>query len=211
MILGIDEAGKGPVIGPLIVCGVCCDEDVSKRLEEIGVKDSKKLNHEKREELAEIIRQLCDVKIVKIDVDDLNNLMDKMTINEILRKAYVDIIRHFKPRIVYIDCPEPDVERFADKLSEMTGVEVVASHKADELYPVVSSASIVAKVERDREIDKLKEIYGDFGSGYPADRKTIEFLRRYLKENGRFPPIVRKKWKTLIRVSNQKLSDFFEL
>jgi ribonuclease HII len=209
MILGIDEAGKGPVIGPLVICGVCCDDYALNRLVELGVKDSKKLTRKKRIELAEIIRSLCGVKVIKIGVQELNDLMEKLSLNEILKKGYIEIIRSFKPKTVYIDCPEIDTVRFANKISEMTGVEVVASHRADEIYPIVSCASIVAKVERDLEIEKLKDVYGDFGSGYPADKKTAKFLKDYLKKNGTFPPIVRRKWKTLRRLSNYDLSDFF--
>jgi ribonuclease HII len=211
MIAGIDEAGKGPVIGPLVVCGVMCDEETAELLKDMGVKDSKKLDRERREELYDTIKSLCKVKVLKISVEDLNRLMENMSINEVLKKAYVEIIRSLKPKVVYIDCPDVNVERFKHEMEERTGVEVFASHKADEIYPIVSMASIVAKVERDFEIDRLKEIYGDFGSGYPSDPRTIEFLRSYLRENKSFPPIVRKRWKTLKRLTTHTLSDFFEV
>jgi len=211
MIAGIDEAGKGPVIGPLVVCGVMCDEETAELLKDMGVKDSKKLDRERREELYDTIKSLCKVKVLKISVEDLNRLMENMSINEVLKKAYVEIIRSLKPKVVYIDCPDVNVERFKHEMEERTGVEVFASHKADEIYPIVSMASIVAKVERDFEIDRMKEIYGDFGSGYPSDPRTIEFLRSYLRENKSFPPIVRKRWKTLKRLTTHTLSDFFEV
>jgi ribonuclease HII len=210
MILGIDEAGKGPVIGPLVVCGVLCDEETVEYLKSLGVKDSKKLDKEEREELYSLITPVCKFKVLKISAEELNELMDRFTINEILKRAYVEIIRHFKPKIAYIDCPDINVEKFKHEIEERTGIEIVASHKADEIYPIVSIASIVAKVERDREIDRLKEVYGDFGSGYASDPKTINFLRKYLRENGKFPPIVRKKWKTLRKITTHTLSDFFE-
>ncbi|ADB57095.1 ribonuclease HII [Archaeoglobus profundus DSM 5631] len=211
MIAGIDEAGKGPVIGPLVICGVLCDEETVEYLKSVGVKDSKKLDRRKREELYNIIKSLCKVKVLKISVEDLNRLMEYMSINEILKRAYVEIIRSLMPKVVYIDCPDINVERFKHEIEERTGVEVFASHKADEIYPIVSIASIVAKVERDFEIDKLKKIYGDFGSGYPSDLRTIEFLRSYLREHKSFPPIVRKRWKTLKRLTTHTLSDFFEV
>ena len=211
MIAGIDEAGKGPVIGPLVVCGVMCDEETVEFLKDMGVKDSKKLDRKRREELYDTIKSLCKVKILKISVEDLNRLMENMSINEVLKKAYVEIIRSLKPKVVYIDCPDVNVERFKHEMEERTGVEVFASHKADEIYPIVSMASIVAKVERDFEIDRMKEIYGDFGSWYPSDPRTIEFLRSYLREHKSFPPIVRKRWKTLKRLTTHTLSDFFEV
>lgn len=211
MIAGVDEAGKGPVIGPLVVCGVMCDEYGLRLLEESGVKDSKKLSRESRERFYDIIKDVCEVRVVKISVEDLNRLMETYTINEILKRAYAEIINSLKPKIVYIDCPDVNVEHFKHEIEERTGVEVIASHKADELYPIVSAASIVAKVERDREIERLRKIYGDFGSGYPSDPKTVKFLRDYLKNHRKFPPIVRKKWKTLKRITAHTLSDFFEL
>ncbi len=211
MIAGVDEAGKGPVIGPLVVCGVLCEEETVDLLRNIGVKDSKRLDRSKREELYHTIKSLCSVKVLKISVEDLNHLMERMSINQILKKAYVEVIKALKPKVVYIDCPDVNVERFKHEIEERTGVEVLASHKADEIYPIVSAASIVAKVERDYEIERLKKVYGDFGSGYPSDRKTIEFLRNYLKEHGSLPPIVRKKWKTLRKLTTHTLNEFFEV
>jgi len=211
MMLGIDEAGKGPVIGPLVVCGVLCDRDTVDYLVSLGVRDSKKMSKEERKRLYNVITSVCKFKVLKISAEELNELMERFTINEILKRCYVELISHFKPKVVYIDCPDVNVERFKNEIEEKTGVEVVASHKADEIYPIVSIASIVAKIERDGEIEKLKVVYGDFGSGYASDQKTIDFLRSYLRERGGFPPIVRRKWKTLRRVTTHTLKDFFEL
>ncbi len=211
MMLGIDEAGKGSVIGPLVVCGVLCDEKTINHLLSLGVRDSKKIKREKREELYDVITSVCRFKVLKIHAEELNELMERFTMNEILKRMYVELIRHFKPKVAYIDCPDLNVERFKCEIEERTGVEVIASHKADEIYPIVSIASIVAKVERDREIERLKIVYGDFGSGYASDPRTVEFLRACLRERGEFPPIVRLRWKTLRRITTHTLLDFFEL
>jgi len=211
LIVGIDEAGKGPVIGPLVVCGVLCSEYEIKLLENAGVKNSKKLSRRSREELYELISDVCRIKIIKFSANELNELMERYTINEILKRAYIEILLSLKPKIAYIDCPERDIDSFKHEIEEKTGVEVIASYKADELYTVVSCASIVAKVERDRDIEKLKEIYGDFGSGYPSDPKTFDFLRNYLREHGKLPPIVRKKWRTIKRIRTHTLDEFFDL
>jgi len=97
-----------------------------------------------------------------------------------------------------IDCPDINEKRFTDLLVKMTGnVNIKAEHKADLKYPLVSAASIVAKVLRDREVARIREEIGDFGSGYPSDPRTVEFLRSYFKKNGRLPPHVRKSWKTV--------------
>ncbi len=204
MIAGIDEAGKGCVIGPLVIAGVACDcEDY---LKSIGVRDSKKLSKKRREELAGKIREVAKVEVLKISAEDLNKLMEKKTLNEILRDGYEEIIKRLKPSVAFIDSPDVNPERLASYLRFSTGIEIVAAHKADEKYPIVSSASIIAKVERDWEIEKLKQKFGDFGSGYASDPKTIAFLKN-LKE---WPFFVRIKWKTLKKINQSKLGDFFE-
>jgi ribonuclease HII len=204
MIAGIDEAGKGCVIGPLVIAGVACDcEDY---LRSIGVRDSKKLSKKRREELAEKIREVAKVEVLKISAEDLNKLMEKKTLNEILRDGYEEIIKRLKPSVAFIDSPDVNPERLASYLRSSTGIEIVVAHRADEKYPIVSSASIIAKVERDWEIEKLKQKFGDFGSGYASDPKTIAFLKN-LKE---WPFFVRIKWKTLKKINQSKLGDFFE-
>ncbi|MEM1578380.1 MAG: ribonuclease HII [Archaeoglobaceae archaeon] len=202
MKAGIDEAGKGCVIGPLVVAGVACDcEDY---LRSIGVRDSKKLSEKRREMLAEKIREVAIVEVVKISAEKLNKLMESKNLNEILKEAYAEIILRLKPSIVYVDSPDVKPERLASYLKNLTGVEVVAEHRADEKYPLVSSASIIAKVEREEEIRKLKKEFGDFGSGYASDPRTISFL----KNQKSLPPCVREKWKTLKKLGQTDLGDF---
>lgn len=202
MKAGIDEAGKGCVIGPLVIAGVACDQE--EYLKSIGVKDSKKLSPKKREELAEEIRKVARVEVVKIPAEKLDELMKAKTINEILRDCYAEIIKRLNPEVAIVDSPDVKPERLANQLKEMTGLDVVAEHKADEKYVLVSSASIIAKVEREKEIEKLKKIFGDFGSGYASDPRTIAYLRQ-LKE---MPSFVRKKWKTIERLAQRSLEDF---
>jgi len=202
MKAGIDEAGKGCVIGPLVIACVACDSE--EYLKSLGVRDSKKLSQKKREELAEKIRKVAKIEVLKIPAEILDELMEKKTINEILKEGYAELINRLKPDVVYVDSPDVKPERLASQLKEMTSVEVIAEHKADEKYPLVSSASIIAKVEREKEVEALKKIYGDFGSGYASDPRTVAFLRQ-LKE---LPPFVRKRWKTVERLSQRSLTDF---
>lgn len=202
MKAGIDEAGKGCVIGPLVVAGVACDSE--DYLKSIGVKDSKKLSQKRREELAEKIKKVAKVEVIKIQANKLDEMMETKTINEILKECYAEIIKRLKPEIALVDSPDVKPERLSSHLKEMTGVEVIAEHRADEKYPLVSSASIIAKVEREKDIEMLKLSYGDFGSGYASDPKTIEYLKQ-LKE---IPMFVRKKWKTVERLSQKSITDF---
>lgn len=205
-IAGIDEAGKGPVIGPLVVCGVLTENE--NEFKSIGLKDSKKLTPARRKELAERIKEISETHLVKIEPDKLDELMKNSTINEILEDCYSEIIERLKPDLVYVDSPDVKPERLEEKLKKRTGRNVKATHKADEIYPVVSAASIIAKVERDKEIEKLKKIIGDFGSGYASDERTIKFLKEYFRKNRKYPPFVRKSWKTLNRIQQQSLDEF---
>jgi ribonuclease HII len=206
-IAGIDEAGKGPVIGPMVICGVCCSEEELAKLQKIGIKDSKKLSTKKREELAKKIKDVAKVYLIEIQPRELDKLMQSKTINDVLADSYAEIIKKLNPDVAFVDSfDEP--KRLSAFLSKRTGKDVRAAHRADELYPIVSAASIVAKVRRDREIEELKKIMGDFGSGYASDEKTIQFLRNYFRTHRKCPPFVRKSWKTISKLSQQSLDEF---
>lgn len=200
MKAGIDEAGKGCVIGPMVIAGVACD--VEDYLRSIGVRDSKKLSQKKREELAEKIREVARVEVIKIPANVLDELMERKTINEILKESYAELLRRLKPKIAFVDSPDVKPERLANELRAITGIEIIAEHRADEKYPLVSSASIIAKVEREKEIEVLKKTFGDFGSGYASDPKTIAYLRQFKEE---MPQFIRKRWKTIERLRQSSL------
>lgn len=202
----MDEAGKGPVIGPMIVCGVSMED--GERLNGMGLKDSKKINAKKREELAEEIRKDSQVHVIIISSKELDELMDGKTINHILSDCCVEIISKLDAEIAYVDSSDVNAGRLQDHLESRTGKKVKAAHKADDLYPIVSAASIIAKVEREKEIEKLKQEAGNFGSGYASDQRTINFLKEYFNTHHKYPPFARKKWKTLDRLQQQLLEDF---
>jgi ribonuclease HII len=206
-IAGIDEAGKGPVIGPLVVCGFALKKEMLEELKKLGVRDSKRLSKGKRDELFDLLLKLGECEIVVIHPDELDRLMEEKTINEVLFESFGRIIAKLKPELAYIDSPDVKPERLREKL-ESRDVVIISEHKADEKYPIVAAASIIAKVVRDDEIEKLKKAYGDFGSGYASDERTREFLRGYLERNGCFPPCVRKSWKTLKKIAQRSLDEF---
>ncbi|WP_456329504.1 ribonuclease HII [Archaeoglobus sp.] len=205
MKAGIDEAGKGCVIGPLVVAGVACSEE--EKLRKLGVKDSKKLSQNRREELAEKIRGMCKTEVLKIFPEKLDEKMAVKTINEVLKDCYAEIIFRLKPEIAYVDSPDVIPERLSAELEKMTGVKVLAEHKADEKYPLVAAASIIAKVERENEIEKLKKQFGDFGSGYASDPKTREVLKNWIA-SGKIPSCVRMRWKTVSNLKQRTLEEF---
>lgn len=203
---GIDEAGRGPVIGPLVIAAAVVDESRLQRLGELGVKDSKKLSPKRREELFnEIIDVLDDYVIIELWPEEIDGR--EGTMNELEVENFIKALNSLKikPDVLYIDAADVKEERFGELIRKKLNFspEIVAEHKADERYLPVSAASILAKVRRDRAIEGLRERYGEIGSGYPSDPRTRAFLERYYREHGDFPPIVRRSWKTLKKIESR--------
>ncbi len=200
--IGIDEAGKGPVIGSMFVAGV----RNFVGLEELGVKDSKRLSPAKREYLAKRIEDATEVYVVEMTASEIDERRKRHTMNEIMVERFSDVIVQFHPDRAIVDAADVKPERFAANLRanyEKAGggaIEIISEFKADDRYPLVSAASIVAKVHRDRSIRALEANIGaEIGSGYPADPKTVKFLKELLKtkELDDIPFYVRKSWKTV--------------
>ncbi|MDI6840507.1 MAG: ribonuclease HII [bacterium] len=198
VILGIDEAGRGPVVGPLVVCGVVCAEEEASRLKEAGVRDSKTLTREQREKLVPIIKSIIqEFRIIKIPPNEI----DRENLNEVEIKAMSTLIQWARVRKVILDVPAntKGIKKYCNKIKQLihdSEVEIIGEPHADSTYPIVSAASILAKVARDWEIDELHKKYGDFGSGYPADPKTRKFVQEWYKT----PGIVRRKWLTCAEI-----------
>jgi len=211
MICGIDEAGRGPVIGPMVVAGVWIEESDEEKLLRAGVKDSKTLTPGRREEIAAYIKNNFIHEVVVIEASDIDDLRKTMTINELEAYIFARVANKNFARIYFIDSAGNDSKEFGEMIKKnLKYGEVICEHKADENYPVVSAASIIAKVERDRQIKKISEelekiINKPLGSGYPSDEKTIEFIREWFEKFNEFPPHTRKSWKTLERIKQKKL------
>lgn len=201
-IVGIDEAGRGPVIGPLVVCGVAVEEEKLEKLERLQLKDSKRLTPGRRKVMSRRIKRIAECHTVHIQAMDIDNLRAKdVNLNEIEKIAMKKVIALSNPDMAYIDCLDIKPQRFCDEMESFReGLSVIAEHKAEDKFPIVAAASIVAKVERDMEIEKLKKEFKDIGSGYPSDPKTIAFLKRFSYDN--LPDFVRKSWATVKK--NQK-------
>ncbi len=211
LIAGIDEAGRGCVIGPLIVAGILIKQEKMPMLEQIEVKDSKLLTAKKREALfPEIIRLAEKHAVIKLSPTQIDQAVESQRklhkLNRLEAKAMAKIVDRLKPEVVYVDAADVWAERFANHIQEASvfKTRIIAEHKADKTYPVVSAASIVAKVERDREIAILREKYGDFGTGYIADQKTPNFLVQWLKSHDDYPDCVRKSWKPAKAVKSER-------
>lgn len=202
MIAGIDEAGRGPLLGPLVVAGVLIDTD--KPLKKIKVRDSKQLTPQRREELATQIRALAaKIEYVIIPAADIDSLRKKKTINEIEVDAFAQIVQRLQPDTCYVDAADVIEDRFGTDIADVITcpTTIIAKHKGDCLYPVCSAASILAKVTRDYYVRLIETELQEFlpmplGSGYQTDPETIDFLRAWLKHYGDFPGCVRRSWES---------------
>ena len=210
-IAGIDEAGRGPMFGPLVVCGVLVDLDSLEFLKKAGVKDSKALSARRREEYSKIIRKVASKVIVeRISAIQIDVSRAKGTnLNETEVKTFASIAKKLNPTELYLDAADVKAERFGAnvrKLSELgeKQCKIVSEHKADSKYVIVSAASIIAKTERDSVIKKLHGKYGDFGSGYPADPKSIAFLGDLIRNKEEIPFFVRRSWESVARAIREE-------
>ncbi len=212
-ILGIDEAGRGCIIGPLVMCGYLIDESKIKELKTVGVKDSKLLSDKKRKDIAKKIEKMADdFLLLKVSAKEIDSLRSISNLNKIEIERMQHIIRLFQPDRAIVDAIEANEKKFHQKLvSKLDGTHVVAENFADKNYPVVSAASILAKVHRDAEIEELNKKY-DIGSGYTSDPKTIDFLKNWIKRNKDLPDFVRKSWITVQTIRSelqQRKIDFY--
>lgn len=202
---------KGAVVGPMIIVGFLIDEKNLKELEELEVKDSKKLSERKREKLYPEIKAIAeDFVVVQISAKKIDEERKEKTLNQIETENMIDIINALEPDKVIVDSTEVNTEKIEKELRAglkdkvEAKIKMVVENYADQKYPVVSAASIIAKVIRDRNIKNLEERLGKaVGKGYPSDKRTIKFLKEILKEKKEFPDYVRKSWITSSRLKEE--------
>ena len=215
LICGIDEAGRGPVIGPLVMCGLLVKEEDEKKLVKLQVKDSKLLTRERREFLFDKIKDVSyKYEIIIINPDEIDHAVnnhDGLNLNRMEARKSAEMINLLNPDKAIIDAPSNNIKNYTQYLLNYVKnkkIELILEHKADVNYPVVSAASILAKVTRDNEIEKIKKkIRIDFGSGYMTDPKTIDFLEKYYEE---YPDLFRKSWFPYQDILNKKFQKKLE-
>jgi ribonuclease HII len=208
-VLGIDEAGRGAVIGPLVICGVVCREDKTEDLTAAGVKDSKCLKPDDRNRVCEAARCHIDgLLYIVLTPQEIDRAVRSHQLNVLEARAMAAVINTLEPDLAIIDSVErvrPDaveaglgIRNFRHLIEALVqrNVPIMAENHADKNYPVVAAASVYAKVKRDELVASLYEKYGrNFGSGYPT-KKTFAFLVDYFGEHHRFPEDMRTNWKT---------------
>jgi ribonuclease HII len=217
LILGIDDAGRGPVIGPMVLAGCLIKKETEKEFIKLGVRDSKTILPKKRDKLAEEIKLRCEayhaVIIPVREIDGQDN--DGLNLNQREAIASAQIINKLNKQIknsdkiqAIIDCPSTNIPAWKEYLEQFligrANVTVICEHKADVNHVSVSAASIIAKTTRDKEIEKIKKELGvDFGSGYSSDPITRKFIYEQYdkyKDKG----IFRESWGTIKKHKSHK-------
>lgn len=204
LIAGVDDAGRGPVIGPLVIAGVLFKNYEVAKLRELGVKDSKTLTPKRRTILSREVKRLAiQWEALEFSPSEVDKIVIEgrkyHRLNWFEAMGMAEIIRKLHPAVAYVDASDVDEARFARQIKETVpfDLEVVSEHRADRNYTIVGAASIIAKVHRDEAISLLREKYGDFGSGYSSDPKTRRVLLSWIDNGGDLPDCVRKSWKTV--------------
>jgi ribonuclease HII len=212
LILGIDDAGRGPVLGPMVLCGVLANKSDEKQIKELGARDSKELSRSKRNEIKEELTKKYKYHIEQSspkEIDDSTNLnyleaRKAATIINVLTKDIEEKVS------VVIDCPSTNIKKWCDDVKHLLEnpkkIRLSCEHKADQNHPIVSAASILAKEKREEEMKLLRRNFQiDFGSGYPADPKTKEFISENF-DNATFNKIIRFSWNTVKKLVKEKES-----
>ncbi len=219
-LLGVDEAGRGPVMGPLVVAGLAVPaKGGEEHLRAMRVRDSKKLQVARRERLYHELVSF-PYAVIEVPAEDIDALRTSASMNVLEARLFASVVSALVGKLgegarvaVYLDAVDTDELVFARHFrSALAGdplatrvVQVVSRHEADDTFPVVSAASIVAKGRREEAVARIREELGvDIGSGYPGDRRTIAFLEKWISEKGCLPPHTRTSWRTAQRLTGRR-------
>ena len=209
-IAGVDDAGRGPVIGPLVIAGVLFPYSQLESLRTLGVKDSQLLSPDRRNALSiEILAQATKFQTASACSREIDEVVltgkRYRKLNWLEAKLMAGVLRDLKPDIAYVDASDIRPKRFGEQIIELLpfNLKLISEHRADRKYLIVSAASIIAKTHRDSIISRLHQQYGDFGSGYCSDKKTIAFLINWIQDHSstELPWFVRKSWQTINRLT----------
>ena len=179
-ICGVDEAGRGPVIGPLVMCGVLMDEKDEPKLRKIGVKDSKLLTPKQRESLFPKIKEIIkDYKLIKIEPEEIDKAVEseETNLNWLEAEKTAEIINELKPEKALVDCPSTNIPAYTSHLKNLLKVDakLKCMHHGESKNISIAAASVLAKVTRDMEIEKIKKHYKiEFGSLHFNEKVLIE-------------------------------------
>ncbi len=201
LIGGVDEAGRGSVIGPLVVAGISIGKNGISRLHELGIRDSKTLTPKARANFFGNIVQLANsLYVSKIHCQEVDSYVFFNGLNELEAIGMAEVINNIHATRVYVDACDINLDRYKNSIKKYLWTpkpKIYCFHHADCSNVVVSAASIVAKIIRDNEVQKIRKIYDDIGSGYPSDKKTMFFIKKWVTQYKAAPHFARKSWRPL--------------
>jgi len=200
-ICGVDDAGRGSMIGPLVIAGIRIEKKNISKLRKLGVRDSKKLSSKKRDILyKEILKIVDSYHVIRIPPRTIDKYVFEHNLNHLEAKKMAEVISNLNPDISYVDSCDVNAARFGREISDLSNKSKVKSyHYADSRFVVVSAASIIAKVSRDRSIMRLNKT-SNLGSGYPSDKKSVNYVKKIVSSKKPLPTSVRKSWKPVQKI-----------
>jgi ribonuclease HII len=214
-IAGIDEAGRGPVIGPLVICVAAIQEGKEGLLREFGVKDSKLLAEKQREDILLELLKVTHHELMIIQPSEIDETLNSpnTNLNWLEADHGASLLNKLDAKLdnnvikVIIDCPSTNINAYKNYFQgkvDNKEIELIVEHKADLHHLIVGAASIFAKVTREKELEKIKrKLKIDFGSGYPSDPKTKEFVKKY-HDSPEYAHLFRKSWETYKKIAREK-------
>ena len=200
-ICGVDDAGRGSMIGPMVIAGISIEKKNIPKLRKLGVRDSKKLSHKKRDLLyKQIVKLVDDYHVIRIPPRTIDKYVFEHNLNHLEAKKMAEVISNLNPDLSYVDSCDVNAARFGREISDLSKKSKVKSyHYADSRFVVVSAASIIAKVSRDRSIMRLNKTT-NLGSGYPSDKKSVNYVKKVVSSKKSLPTSIRKSWKPVQKI-----------
>ena len=200
-ICGVDDAGRGSMIGPMVIAGISIEKKNIPKLRKLGVRDSKKLSPKKRELLyKQIVKLVDDYHVIRIPPRTIDKYVFEHNLNHLEAKKMAEVISNLNPDLSYVDSCDVNAARFGREISDLSKKSKVKSyHYADSRFVVVSAASIIAKVSRDRSIMRLNKTT-NLGSGYPSDKKSVNYVKKVVSSKKSLPTSIRKSWKPVQKI-----------
>jgi len=200
LIGGIDEAGRGSIIGPLLIAGISIMKSEIPKLQSIGVKDSKLLTQKARDKLYQFIIDIADsICVYRIECDEIDKNVFLKNLNKMEAEVMAIVVNNIQAETIYVDSCDVNPLRFKENIERRiaSSPKLYCLHRADVVNGVVAAASIIAKVERDRALQEIRNVYPEIGSGYPSDSNTMNFIKMWIARYGQAPQFARKSWKPL--------------
>ena len=200
-ICGVDDAGRGSMIGPMVIAGISIEKKNIPKLRKLGVRDSKKLSPKKRELLyKQIVKLVDDYHVIRIPPRTIDKYVFEHNLNHLEAKKMAEVISNLNPDLSYVDSCDVNAARFGREISDLSKKSKVKSyHYADSRFVVVSAASIIAKVSRDRSIMRLNKTI-NLVSGYPSDKKSVNYVKKVVSSKKSLPTSIRKSWKPVQKI-----------